>query len=128
MGPFEVVLGTQFDSGDGWRHGMFPTRNKRLDSRGVKRLPKAGDMSMRTGLTLHRGTANKSVIARPVLILGAVAPHVVTADEHDMVVTRQYYDALPAAVRDHLRVTAIVDELQPLVQRHTIEGLVMGDE
>ncbi len=128
MGPFEVVLGTQYDSGDDWAHGMFPTGNKRYDALGVQRLPKAGDMSLRTGLTLHRGTANKSLTPRPVLILGAVAWHVDTAGEHDLMLTRRYYDGLPPAVRDHLRVTRIVEELEPLVQRHTIEGLVMGDE
>ena len=40
-------------------------------------------------------------------------------------VTRDYYDALPAIVREHL-VCRIVDELVPVTQKHGIEGLVMG--
>ena len=128
MGPFEIAPGTHFDDGDDWPHGMFPVDTARYDELGVRRMPRAGDMSVRTGLTVHRGTANRSQTARPVLILGAVMPSVVTAPEHEIVVTRGYYDALPEAVRRHLRVTSIVDRLDPIVQSHTIEGLVMGEE
>ncbi len=128
MGPFEVAPGTHFDDGDDWPHGMFPPDTSRYDALGMRRLPRAGDLSIRTGLTLHRGTANRSATARPVLILGAVHASVDTSAEHDIIVTRSYYDALPAAVRTHLRVTHIVEYLEPIVQRHTIEGLVMGGE
>ena len=128
MGPFEVAPGTQFDDGAGWSHGMFPADTARFEQLGTKRLPKAGDMSLRTGLTVHRGTANRSALARPVLILGAVEPSVVTAPEHEITVTRAFYESLPAGVRNHLRVTRVVEHLEPVVQQHTIEGLVMGDE
>ncbi|MGC2783099.1 MAG: hypothetical protein WA397_04530 [Roseiarcus sp.] len=40
-------------------------------------------------------------------------------------VTQDYYDALPAVVRDHL-VCRAVDRLIPVTQKHDIEGLVMG--
>jgi hypothetical protein len=40
-------------------------------------------------------------------------------------VTQDYYDALPAAVRDHL-VCRVADQLIPVTQKHDIEGLVMG--
>ncbi len=40
--------------------------------------------------------------------------------------TRAYYEALPQRVRDHL-VCPVVDELTPITQKHTIEGLVMGE-
>lgn len=128
MGPFEIASGTHLDDGDDWPHGMFPTDTSRYEVLGSRRMPKAGDVSIRTGLTLHRGTANSSNTARPVLILGAADATVDTSVEHEIVVTRGYYDALPSAVREHLRVTRITHELEPLVQRHTIEGLVMGDE
>lgn len=127
MAPFEVAPGTHFTNGDDWRYGMFPVDQGQFDPLGVRRLPQRGDMSVRTGLTVHRGTANTTTVARPVLILGAVDGSVQTPG-HDLEVTRRYYDALPAAVRDHLRVTRIVETLEPIRQRHTIEGLVMGDD
>lgn len=40
-------------------------------------------------------------------------------------ITRDYYDALPAPLKQHL-VCRIVDELIPVTQKHGIEGLVMG--
>jgi len=42
-----------------------------------------------------------------------------------MMITRAYADALPEPVRRHLH-ARVVDELVPIVQKHTIEGLVMG--
>ena len=39
--------------------------------------------------------------------------------------TQDYYDALPAIVRDHL-VRSVVDRLIPVTQKHDIERLVMG--
>jgi hypothetical protein len=44
-----------------------------------------------------------------------------------MMVTPDYHDALPRSVRDHL-VCRVADELVPAVQKHDIEGLVMGIE
>jgi hypothetical protein len=44
---------------------------------------------------------------------------------HDVVVTRDYFDALPASVSRRLR-CRVVDELVPIEQKHDIEGLVMG--
>ena len=46
---------------------------------------------------------------------------------HDMMVTKDYHDALPQSVRDHL-VCRVVDKLVPVTQKHDIEGLVMGVE
>jgi hypothetical protein len=40
--------------------------------------------------------------------------------------TKEYYDAIPGDVRDHL-LGRVVDKLEPIVQKHTIEGLVMGE-
>jgi hypothetical protein len=44
---------------------------------------------------------------------------------HDLMATRDYHDALPAIVRDHL-VCRVVDRLIPVTQKQDIEGLVMG--
>ncbi len=128
MGPLQIVPGSQWEDGDDFGHGMFPPRERAAGyaARAVPRLPRAGDASVRTGLTLHRGTANRSGTARPVLVLGAVAPHVDTSGAHDLILTRSYAACLPAAVRAHLRCTMLVDELAPMVQRHDIEGLEMG--
>ena len=76
---------------------------------------------------MHRGTENHSDRSRAVLILGVVASSVTPAETavHDLQVTRAYYDSLPDLVRSHLRCT-LVDELRPIVQKHDIEGLMMG--
>ena len=76
---------------------------------------------------MHRGTANLSPHTRAVLILGVVSGDVDPRDieVHDLMVTREYYDELPEPVRSHLRCT-VVDELRPLLQKHDIEGLMMG--
>ena len=127
MGPFEVAPGTQWDDGRSWEHEMFPDRAvwPRFAERAVRKYPEAGDISCRSALTVHRGTAHGSPIARPVLVLGVDAPGAGHAALHDMMVTRPYYEALPAVVRDHL-VCRVVDELVPVTQKHDIEGLVMG--
>ncbi len=127
MGPFEIAPGTQYDDGRGWKHQMFPPPEtwSRFAERGVKKYPKRGDLSARSALTVHRGTAHLSPIARPVLVLGVDAPGAGHAALHDMMVTQDYFDALPAGLREHL-VCSVVKELVPVTQKHDIEGLVLG--
>jgi len=127
MGPFEIAPGTQFDDDAEFDHAMFPPKSAygRYRERAVRKYPQRGDISVRSALTIHRGTANHSQLARPVLVLGLDAPGAGNAEHHDAAVTRGYHDALPAVVRDHLH-CPVVDELTPIVQKHTIEGLVMG--
>lgn len=129
MGPFEVAPGTQWDDGRAWNHEMFPPKElwPRFAERGVRKFPKMGDVSCRSALTIHRGTAHPSPIARPVLVLGVDSPGAGHAALHDLMVTKDYHDALPASVRDHL-VCRVVDKLVPVTQKHDIEGLVMGVE
>ena len=129
MGPFEVAPGTQWDDGRAWSHGMFPERASwtRFEERAVRKYPEMGDVSCRSALTMHRGTAHPSPVSRPVLVLGVDAPGAGHAALHDMMVTRDYHAALPRSVRDHL-VCRVVDELVPITQKHDIEGLVMGAE
>ncbi|MGW0230563.1 hypothetical protein ACWDWO_19790 [Actinopolymorpha singaporensis] len=91
----------------------------------MRRFPQLGDISARSALTIHRGTRHVSQKTRPVLVLGLDAPGAGNAEHHDLAVTRRYWDALPQRVRDHL-VCPVVDELIPITQKHTIEGLVMG--
>ena len=127
MGPFEIALGTQWDRDDTFEHGMFPPESlsQRYEARAVRRLPSMGDISARSALTIHRGTANRSNKARPALVLGVDAPCARNADRHDLQVTRAYFDALPDRAKQHLT-CRVVDTLEPIVQLHTIEGLVMG--
>jgi hypothetical protein len=128
MGPFEIAPGTQWDDDPSFAHGMFPPRSwyPRYEAHAERKLPQRGDVSARTALTIHRGTANHSTRSRPVLVLGVVAGDEKSAIDHSMCVTRDYWQALPEQVRAHLS-CPVVDELVPIVQSHTIEGLVMGD-
>jgi hypothetical protein len=127
MGPFNIAPGTQFESGLDFKHGMFPDQSEwpRFEAIGQLKLPQMGDISARSALTIHRGTANHSDLARPVLVLGVDAPGAGHAELHDMMVTRDFHASLPEDVRRHLH-ARVVDELVPIVQKHTIEGLVMG--
>ena len=126
MGPFEIAPGTHWDDGEDFDHGMFPgpAAVPRYDRLASRRCPRQGDVSVRSGLAVHRGTPNVSDAARGVLILGVTAGHVPT-DVHQLAVRPAYLRAVPDVVRDHLACT-VVDELRPIEQRHDIEGLVMG--
>jgi hypothetical protein len=127
MGPFEIAPGTQWDDGREWQAQMFPDASlwPRYEERGVRKYPQMGDISCRSALTVHRGTPHPSPIARPVLVLGVDAPGAGHAALHDLMVTRQFHAALPESVRQHL-VCRVVDRLEPITQKHDIEGLVMG--
>lgn len=127
MGPLEVAHGTQWEDGCEWKAGMFPPTSEfaRYNELAVPKFPKAGDISCRSALTIHRGTQHLSPICRPVLVLGVDAPGAGHAALHDMLVTRDWYEGLPTVARKHL-VCRVVDQLVPIVQKHQIEGLVMG--
>jgi hypothetical protein len=126
MGPFEIAVGTQWDDLAGG-DPMFPAPGlyPRYQERRQRKLPKMGDISARSALAIHRGTANVSDQPRPVFVLGVDAPDARNADKHDLQCSRTYYAALPEEVRQHLT-CRVVDMLEPIVQAHTIEGLRMG--
>ena len=128
MGPFEIAPGTQWDSGEDFQHEMFPDRSRygRYEERAVRTFPRMGDVSAQSALTLHRGTRHDSPRTRPVLVLGLDAPGGGNAEHHDLAVTHPFWDALPPRVRRHLS-CQVVDRLTPITQKHTIEGLVMGE-
>ena len=127
MGPFEIAPGTQWDDSPTFDHGMFPPKEDyaRYERLAERKFPQMGDISVRSALTIHRGTTNHSQKSRPVLVLGVDAPGAGNAEQHDLAVTQPYWDELPARVREHLH-CPVVDELTPITQKHTIEGLVMG--
>lgn len=124
MGPFEIAPGTQWESGLEFENQMFPAREcwDRYARIAQQKLPLMGDISVRSALTIHRGTANRSAHARPVLVLGVDAPGAGHAALHDPMVTPEYHAALPQQVKDHF-VCRIVETLVPIVQKHTIAGL-----
>ncbi|HET9428233.1 MAG TPA: phytanoyl-CoA dioxygenase family protein [Allosphingosinicella sp.] len=125
MGAFEIALGTQWDDLGSHPNGMFPPRTlyPRYRERMAAKLPQRGDISARSALTIHRGTANRSTSPRPVLVVGVDAPDATNAGHHDLQVTRAYLEDLPARVRDHLTFR-LVDRLEPVIQHHVIEGLL----
>ncbi len=127
MGPFEVAPGTQWESGGIFDHEQFPPQSEyaRYEALAVRKYPQVGDISARSALTIHRGTPNRSQVARPVLVLGVDAPGAGNDAHHDLAVTGGYWESLPRRVRDHLS-CPVVDELSPISQKHDIEGLVMG--
>jgi hypothetical protein len=124
-GPFEVAPGTQWDEFEGCAKGMFPPKElwPRYIERAVQKLPQMGDISARSALTIHRGTANRSNEARPVLVVGVDAPDADNAEHHDLQVTAAYKATLPPSVLDHLTYRE-VDALETVVQHHVIEGLL----
>ncbi|WP_210488588.1 phytanoyl-CoA dioxygenase family protein [Rufibacter aurantiacus] len=128
MGPFEIAPGTQWDLPDGFEHGMFPPKSlyPRYEARAQRKMPQMGDISARSALTIHRGTGNGSDKARPALVLGVDAPGGINAERHDLQVSRAFFEKLPESVRQHLTYR-LVDTLEPIVQAHTIEGLMMGE-
>jgi len=128
MGPFEIAPGTQWDVPEGFEHEMFPPKTlySRYESRAQKKMPRMGDISVRSALTIHRGTPNRSNKSRPVLVLGVDAPDARNAERHDLQLTRPFFETIPEWLRPHLT-CRIVPKLEPIVQAHSIEGLVMGE-
>ncbi|OON68871.1 phytanoyl-CoA dioxygenase family protein [Hymenobacter sp. CRA2] len=128
MGPFEIAVGTQWDLPEGFEHGMFPPKSlsPRYEARAQRKMPQMGDISARSALTIHRGTANYSDRPRPALVLGVDAPTANNAERHDLQITHRFYATLPESLKQHLT-CRLVDKLEPIVQAHTIEGLMMGE-
>jgi Phytanoyl-CoA dioxygenase (PhyH) len=128
MGPFEIAPGTQWDDPSSYDHGMFPPTSLygRYQALAQRKMPIMGDISVRSALTIHRGTANTSQKPRPVLVLGVDAPGAGHHLHHDLQFSEAYYQTLPADLRQHL-ICRVLPQLEPVIQGHTIEGLMMGD-
>ena len=127
MGPLEIAPGTQWERGNDFDHEQFPPQSEyaRYEALAQRKYPRVGDISARSALTIHRGTPNRSAVARPVLVLGVDAPGAGNDAHHDLAVTKGYWARLPERVRDHLS-CPVLDQLSPIIQKHDIEGLVMG--
>ena len=125
MGPLEIAPGTQWDDPSAFEHGMFPPKFLwgRYEARAQRKLPKAGDISARTALTIHRGTANRSRLPRPALVVGVDAPGAGHSAWHDLQITHAFAETLPPSLLSHLPARR-VHALEPIVQAHQIDGLV----
>jgi hypothetical protein len=141
MGPFAVVPGTHFDDGSDFVGGMFPVgeQKEKYNQLMELRYAKMGSVSARSGLAIHKGTANNGRM-RQVVILGVVSPddraHSDTTidlpegyEPPTLQMSQQYYDSLSDELKEHLRCEIVAEttkELPPLKTPHTIEGLIMG--
>lgn len=129
MGPLEIAPGTQWDdlttAAD--PSEMFPVKSStaRYVALAQRKMPELGDMSARSALTIHRGTANHSSKSRPIFVVGVDAPGASNAARHDLQVSAAYHASLPASVRCHLA-ARVVDCLESIVQAHTIDALTVG--
>ncbi len=126
MGPLEIAPGTHVDDSAEFEQGMRVPSNiyDRYVDRLERRMPKRGDVSVRTGLTVHRGTDNISSRPRPVMILGVMAAQYDTFADHDFTMTRDYYESLPAEVKAHLDRCELADELEPIEQDYVLDFLL----
>jgi hypothetical protein len=125
MGPLEIAPGTQWDQWEGDPMFPPPASTPRYEALRQQKMPRMGDISARSALTVHRGTANLSQQSRPVFVLGVDAPDARNAEKHDLQLTHAYAATLPAEALRHLH-CRLVDTLAPISQAHTIEGLLMG--
>lgn len=125
MGPFEIAPGTQWDEWEG--DPMFPPAASypRYEALRQRKMPRMGDISARSALTVHRGTANVSQQSRPVFVLGVDAPDARNAEKHDLQITHAYAATLPADALRHLHCRQVAS-LTPIAQAHAIDGLLMG--
>lgn len=81
-------------------------------------------MSARTALSIHRGTRHGSAEQRPVLVVSVDAPGAGNSERPDLAVTKSFWQR-----SDHQRrhlTCPVFDEVGPIAQRHTIEGLLIG--
>jgi len=138
MGPFQVVPGTQFDDGTAFDGGMFPPAadGAAYEARMTSVYGRRGGMSIRTGLTLHRGSASAVTAAkRQVAILGVVSPEDRAVRDRDadpasyvaprLRVSREFFDSLDPELAAHLSceiVSERSDALPPHVTHHDFEA------
>lgn len=92
MGPFEIVHGTHFDGGEDFAERMFPPKEnwEQYELLKVKKMPKLGDASARSGLAIHRGTPNTSQYPRPVMVLGINGPDADSSNVEPVVISQGF--------------------------------------
>ena len=125
MGPFEIAPGTQWDVIPECPRGMFPDRDRwpRYEARKIAKMAQKGSISARSALTVHRGTANMSDTARPVLVIGVDAPNATNAAHHDLQMTEAFVAGLPPPLVGRFT-GRIVEQITAVRQNHVIDGLL----
>lgn len=125
MGPFEIAPGTQWDVIDECPRGMFPdpSRWPRYEARRAAKMAQRGTISARSALTVHRGTANKSSSARPVLVIGVDGPTATNSAHHDLQMTQAFAAKLPPVLSGRFS-GRMVDKIKAVRQNHVIDGLI----
>ncbi len=123
--PLEVAVGTHWEAGPDFDHGRVPPSSAAHRYQAVKRTycPRRGDITVRSPLAVHRGTANSTNTPRPMLVLGAENSQGGQRRYHDMQVTERYWQALPVNVRERLG-CRVVDELEPICQQTLLHSLL----
>ncbi|MFC4554561.1 phytanoyl-CoA dioxygenase family protein [Georgenia faecalis] len=140
--PFQAVPGTQLDDGEDFEDAMFPPGERVPDLEGRMRSfhARMGNLSVRSGLIVHRGSAmGIGSRMRQVAIVGIVAPDdpaVVErrADPYDphpprIRMSQEYADSVPPHVLDHISVEVVAPTaaaLPPYRTEHLFEGLRMS--
>jgi hypothetical protein len=111
--PFAYVPGTHHHAYPGLHEGRCLPRGRRASflRRAVRGTPMPGDVSIRTPLMVHWGTANRTSRHRSVGIVGAVRADLPGDPAIGIVMTRDYLESWPAWYRRHLTRCQIVDEL-----------------
>ncbi|GMA85762.1 hypothetical protein GCM10025868_10120 [Angustibacter aerolatus] len=127
MGPFEIAVGTQWDDSPEFDHGMFPPKSHHGRYEGSRSARCRSAVTSRCARRSPSTAARRTTRSCPARCSSWVRtrPTPSRLVEHSPRVTHGFWDALPQQVRDHLR-CPVVDRLEPIVQKHTIEGLVMG--
>src|SRR4051812_25009690 len=140
-GPFQGVLATHLDPGDDFEGAMFPAEDRapEYEGRFQSFFAKGGNLSVRSGLMLHRGSAMGSgARMRQMMILGIVSTEdraIVDrrrdpADPHPprIRLSAEAYDRVDPALRAHLSHEVVAEteaELPPYRTEHSFEGLKM---
>jgi hypothetical protein len=140
-GPFQGILGTHLDPGDDFEGQMFPAdeRTPELTARLQAFHARRGNVSVRSGLMLHRGSAmGIHARMRQVAIVG-----IVSTDDRAIVdrladpgdphpprirLSQEALDRVPAQVRAHLSHEVVAETtatLPPHHTEHSFEGLKM---
>lgn len=143
MGPFQVVKGSHYDNDGMFEEGLFPPEEDSglYEKRMSTMYAKMGTLSIRSGLTIHRGSASSvRSTKRQVAILGIVSPEDravfkrladPTGNHVPRIrLSRQYLDTLPEELVRHLSYEVVSDTeatLPPHHTHHDFEGLKMSE-
>jgi Phytanoyl-CoA dioxygenase (PhyH) len=125
MGPLLFAPGTQWENIPQCPHNMFPPEQDwpGYDQIAEIKAPRRGDMTARTALAIHRGTANVSSQPRPMLVIGVDGPDATNGRHHDLQVSKAFADTLPPHILRRID-ARVVDALEPIIQKHVIDGLM----